>query len=213
MKKETFILKKSYGSVFNGLSDRQAGVLIKAVFEYIATGGIPAGLNDGEIKMALKFICQDIESFSKSYQDRCETNRRNGEKGGAPKGNQNAKRKDVTENEKTTETTEKTERLKNNPNDNDNDLKEISPDGDIKKAREESGFEKFNGWIAENAPYCFKNMKQITGKEFEKLKEKYTSRQITQVILQIENRKDLRKKYSNLYRTALNWLKNEEKGK
>jgi hypothetical protein len=118
MKKETFILKRSYGSVFNELSDKQAGVLIKAVFDYIATGGIPAGLNDGEIKMALRFICRDIESFNQSYQNRCETNRRNGEKGGAPKGNQNAKKKEVAEVEKTTETTEW---LKNNPNDNDCD--------------------------------------------------------------------------------------------
>jgi hypothetical protein len=129
--KETFILKRSYGSVFNELSDKQAGVLIKAVFEYIATGGIPAGLNDGEIKMALKFICQDIESFNQSYQNRCETNRRNGGMGGAPRGNQNAKKKEVAEAEKTTETTETTEWLKNNPNDNDcdndNDIPPLTP--------------------------------------------------------------------------------------
>lgn len=70
---------------------------------------------------------------------------------------------------------------------------------------------RFNSWIADNAPYCAnpKNMKQITQAEFLRLKQKYKSEQISHIIEQIENRKDLRKRYSNLYRTALNWLKKE----
>jgi hypothetical protein len=70
---------------------------------------------------------------------------------------------------------------------------------------------RFNSWIADNAPYCAnpKNMKQITQAEFLRLKQKYKSEQISHIIEQIENRKDLRKRYSSLYRTTLNWLKKE----
>jgi len=42
------------------------------------------------------------------------------------------------------------------------------------------------------------------------LKEKFTSQQIIDAILDLENRKDLRGKYSNLYRTLNNWIKNRK---
>lgn len=73
-------------------------------------------------------------------------------------------------------------------------------------------FIKFNEWIKRKAPFCsnIKNFSsQITEDEFFKLKESYTGKQIGDTIEQIENRKDLRKRYSNLYRTVLNWLKKE----
>ena len=73
-------------------------------------------------------------------------------------------------------------------------------------------FLKFNDWLKRKAPFCSnpKNFSsQITEAEFLKLKEKYTGKQIADVIEQIENRKDLRKRYTNLYRTVLNWAKKE----
>lgn len=79
--KETFIVKTAWKSVFDDLSDKQAGVLIKAVFSYMATGEMPAGLNDGEIKMALRFMAIDLNTFSEKYESRCATNRENGSKG------------------------------------------------------------------------------------------------------------------------------------
>lgn len=71
---------------------------------------------------------------------------------------------------------------------------------------------KFNDWLEKKAPFCSnpKNFSsQITEAEFLKLKEKYTGKQIADIIEQIENRKDLRKRYTNLYRTVLNWAKKE----
>ena len=71
---------------------------------------------------------------------------------------------------------------------------------------------KFRKWMKENCPFCDnpKNFasSRISEKEFEELKSKFTGLEIASVILEIENRKDLRKKYCNLYRTTLNWLKN-----
>ena len=93
-----------------------------------------------------------------------------------------------------------------------------SPNGDKKEAEASSSassnpdFLKFNDWLKRNAPYCSnaKNFSsQITEAEFLKLKEKYTGKQIADIIEQIENRKDLRKRYTNLYRTVLNWAKKE----
>ena len=105
----------------------------------------------------------------------------------------------------------------NKKKDKENNTKE-SPNGDKKEAKASSSassnpdFLKFNDWLKRNAPYCSnaKNFSsQITEAEFLKLKEKYTGKQIADIIEQIENRKDLRKRYTNLYRTVLNWAKKE----
>jgi hypothetical protein len=82
----------------------------------------------------------------------------------------------------------------------------------VSSPQPQTDFEKFNDWIKRKAPFCSnpKNFtSQITENEFWKLKELYSGKQIADIIEQIENRKDLRKRYSNLYKTVLNWAKKE----
>jgi hypothetical protein len=77
---------------------------------------------------------------------------------------------------------------------------------------ESDPYKKFKEWMSQKAPYCAdtKNFPhQITEEELIKLKETYTSTEIASIVEQIENRKDLRKRYTNLYRTVLNWAKKE----
>lgn len=73
----------------------------------------------------------------------------------------------------------------------------------------QSEYERFDNWVKNNAPYCYKNMKAITEAEYNKMNKTYKPKQICFIIEQIENRKDLRKRYTNLYRTVLNWAKKE----
>lgn len=93
-----------------------------------------------------------------------------------------------------------------------------SPNGDKKEAKASSpassnpDYLKFNEWMKRRAPYCSNSRNfpsQITEAELLKLKEKYSGQEIADIIEQIENRKDLRKRYTNLYRTVLNWAKKE----
>ena len=63
-------------------------------------------------------------------------------------------------------------------------------------------------WMEKKTTYIYKNIRLLTQAEFDALCDKYTSAQICDTLQQIENRKDLRKRYTNLYRTLLNWLKN-----
>lgn len=79
--KETFIVKAAWKSVFDNLSDQQAGVLIKAVFDYMASGEMPAWLTDGELRMALRFMAIDFDAFERSYEEKCARLRENGRKG------------------------------------------------------------------------------------------------------------------------------------
>ena len=62
-------------------------------------------------------------------------------------------------------------------------------------------------WMEKHTPYIYANIRPLTQAEFNCLVEKYNSTQICDTLSQIENRKDLRKNYTNLYRTLLNWLK------
>jgi hypothetical protein len=73
-----------------------------------------------------------------------------------------------------------------------------------------SAIEGFNQWLQEEAPYIARNFTHtLTAEELDRLKSKYSSEKIAETVLRIENRKDLRKRYTNLYRTLLNWLKND----
>ncbi len=71
-------------------------------------------------------------------------------------------------------------------------------------------YSRFQQWLAKECPYILKHFeKTISEREFEKLLETYSARQLCDVISEINNRADLRKRYTDLYRTALNWLKRE----
>ncbi|WP_157909502.1 DUF6291 domain-containing protein [Capnocytophaga sputigena] len=121
--KDTFILKTKYGSVVNKLSDKQAGVLFKMLFEYVENGA-NTGSTDEKVEMAFEFIKLDLDAFSESYQKKLAVNKENGKKGGNPnfvkgKSNPYYEKKDnpnITEDNPTLPNI-----TEDNPNDNDND--------------------------------------------------------------------------------------------
>lgn len=106
--KDNFLLKKSQQKVFNELSDIDAGKLIKGIYNYVNTGD--SGL-DGYLKIVFIPIKEEIDKNEETYKKRCEINRRNGSRGGAPLGNSNAKKNETTENNRTV-----TKTTKNNMN-------------------------------------------------------------------------------------------------
>lgn len=85
----------------------------------------------------------------------------------------------------------------------------LSNDNVSAPAQESEGMRSFKSWLESNCPYIFKHCTLPTEKELEKLKQQYGSNTIAETCQQIENRKDLRKRYSNLYRTLLNWMKRD----
>ena len=95
-----------------------------AIIEYAASGKLldlkPLA------KMAFSFIKKEMDYNNERYIEKVEKNRENGKKGGAPKGNRNAKKTKT----KTTETTQNNRMVEKTTettlNDNDNDIKEIS---------------------------------------------------------------------------------------
>lgn len=194
-----------------------------AIIEYAASGRL------SELKplakMAFSFIKYEMDNNQRKYDEKVERNRINGSKGGAPKGNTNALLKQPKQ-PKTTETTqnnptvEKTTETTLNDNDNDNDKEIDSTDVEpIKKganAPKENAhtpserYVKFTQLLDKDCPYISGHYTHLISEdEFDRLMEKFTAKDVWDTIQQIENRVDLRKKYTNLYRTLLNWLKRE----
>lgn len=111
-----------------------------AIIEYAASGKLldlkPLA------KMAFSFIKKEMDYNNERYIEKVGKNRENGKKGGAPKGNRNAKKTKI----KTTETTqnnrmvEKTTETTLNDNDNDNDIKEISLSREKEKTEIPEGY-------------------------------------------------------------------------
>lgn len=73
--------------------------------------------------------------------------------------------------------------------------------------------QNFLDYLEQDCPYISKHYKKPTDEQFEKLCGTYGEDKVRDMCLQIENRADLRKKYTDLYRTLTNWLKREYNGK
>ena len=113
--KENFLLKTSQISVFNELSDEDAGKLIKGIFEYVQSKEVTL---NGYLKVIFIPIKEEIDKNQERYEKQCEINKENGKKGGAPKGNQNAKKAKTTENNRTVEKTTENNMTHHNHNHN-----------------------------------------------------------------------------------------------
>lgn len=120
--KDNFLLKTSQISVFKELSDEDAGKLIKGIFDYVKTKEITL---NSYLKVIFIPIKEEIDKNQERYEKQCEINKENGKKGGAPKGNQNAKKTKTTENNQTIEKTTENNMTRHNHNHNHNHIKEI----------------------------------------------------------------------------------------
>ena len=154
--KNSFILQQKYKSRFERWGAEKSYAILMAIFEYEETGEY--SLPD-EYLDAFEPIKDDLDAAREKYDEICERNRANGKSGGAPKGNQNAKKQP-----------KQPTGLKNNPKqpkqpDNDND---IDYDNDLKKKKilKKEKTERFNAfWEA----YPKKKNKAMAQKAFERL--------------------------------------------
>lgn len=90
--------------------------------------------------------------------------------------------------------------------------KNATPTDLVKPTETPEELTKFEIWAQANTPYLAnpRNIRQLTLEELRKLKEKFGTECIMATMQDLENRKDLRKKYSTLYFTLNNWCKNNK---
>lgn len=92
---DSFILYTSYYDIVKDLTDEQLGQLTRAIFTY-AQDGTEIELQP-VVRMAFSFIRSDMEHNNGKYQARLKARSDAGKKGGAPKGNNNARKKACSE--------------------------------------------------------------------------------------------------------------------
>lgn len=114
MNKESVIFYLSQYEAIKTLNNEQLGRLFRALFEKQLQNNSKTTekevVLEDDIKIAFNFINNQMVIDENKYKKRCEINRNNGKKGGAPKGNKNALKQPKQPNG-----------VKNNLNDNEND--------------------------------------------------------------------------------------------
>jgi len=145
--KQAFLLKNTWGEIFNNLSDKQAGVLIKTLFAYNVNGEKPADLTDIEVKAYFNMMVLDCNAMKANYDRRCETSAINGSLGGARVGNQNAKKQPKNNLKQPIQPIQP-----DNENENENDLKK-------EKLKKEKNVFSFSD------DFCFENVWMMYGKK------------------------------------------------
>lgn len=181
--KDSFVLYTSQYVAIKELEDEQLGRLFRALFEK-QLGNEVVLTND--IKIAFNFINNQMVVDNQKYKKKCETLKNNAKKGGAPKGNQNAKKQ------------KQPNREKNNLNDNDNDNEIIINDNlKEKNKKEKISFGEFKNVL-------------LSEEEFEKLKQRFSDYElrIEKLSNYIASKGD---RYKSHYATILNWARNEKK--
>mgnify|MGYP000618977988 CR=1 FL=1 len=84
--KKSFILYQDQKDIFDILTDEQAGILVKEMFNYVSTLSKPI-IEDPVLNMAFVSIKSTLDRDYEKYKKICERNKNNGGKGGRPKNN------------------------------------------------------------------------------------------------------------------------------
>jgi hypothetical protein len=82
MAKDSFIVYTKFGEQVKLLTDTQAGVLFKALIDYQSGEELPK--MDGMTNIVFSVIRQQIDFDNRKYQEVCNTNKANGQRGGRP---------------------------------------------------------------------------------------------------------------------------------
>ena len=229
--KDSMVFYASWLDAIKNLPREMQGEVLTAIIEYGLTGETTASLKP-ITKAMLALVKTQIDINNKRYENSLKGGRKrkvddNGkfdvkqtETKPEPKSNQTETK--VKPNVNQTET-------KPEPNVNVNDKETVSTNVEpVKKGtnvpKENAAvaathatcepserYQKFRHWLESEYPYIATHFeKTISEREFEKLLDTYSTKQICDTIGEINNRGDLRKRYTDLYRTVLNWLKREK---
>lgn len=188
--KESFIIYKGYYEPIKSLTDEQLGQLFRCIFNY-QIDGIEPTINDS-IYMAFQFFKNQFRLDEDKYQKVIERNKNNGSKGGRPKLKQ-----EPNETQKTHSVILKPKKA-DNDNDNVNDINNIHP---IQK------------YIKEDLKNVSKLPIQLKYEDCERLLLEFNKETIKDILLSMENYKELTKKYTSVNLTLRNWIKKDNKPK
>lgn len=74
--KDNFVLYTRYADAILGMTDEQAGMLLKAIYRFVTTGE-QEEIADSTARFAYRIIVSQIEQSNKQYEEKCARNREN----------------------------------------------------------------------------------------------------------------------------------------
>lgn len=110
-RRKTFLFNTDWANIARQFPPEVQLAIYDGLIDYIATGEEPE-LSE-TARMGFMFIRRELDDINAKYEARVAQNKANGSKGGAPKGNRNAKKKGSTET--TAPEAEQPETTENNP--------------------------------------------------------------------------------------------------
>lgn len=205
-KRESFVLYTRLYEQVRELTLEQKGILFDAIHLFV--NGEEYNITDPLVRLAFNFYRNQLQMDMEKWEDIRQKRIDAGKQGGRPKKQTKAKKANGFS-EKQTKANES--KQKHNVNVNENVNVNVNENVNNNSLTCVNTREKlFAQWLESNCPYIAKHYTLPTETEFEKLVNAYGAEMVADTCQQIENRADLRKRYTNLYRTLLNWLKKEK---
>ncbi len=211
---------ESYHNALARVSDERYGRVVRAMSAFVFKQEEPSFSDDADwiVWELIRPILERGIELSKTRANAGASGGRKGKGVSRNKGNQNAAKNPSESNANQKQNNSKQKQINSGigiglglGKDIDSSLhSESSSSDDDKHIQHAGGNSAFDEWLKSNCPYIFAHYNLPTDAELTKLKTAYGSEAIADTCCQIENRKDLRKNYTNLYRTLLNWLKRRE---
>ena len=195
--KTSFLLYCDIQSTINKLTNEKAGELFKTILSYVNDEN-PV-IIDPIIDLVFEPIKVSLKRDLKRYESIVERNRENGKLGGRPKGKKPKKPSGLKNNPKNPDEPKKADSDSDSDSDSEREID--------KKEITYTPFQNFTNWIKSDNPNVSKLEKQMTEPQFLTLIGQYGKEKLLDIIFQMENKKDLAKKYTSVYLTANNWLK------
>ena len=82
--KKSFVVYFDWDEAFEYLDDSEVGEIFRALFKYAKEGIVPE-FSHKSLNAVFSFMRSTLDRDRKAYEDRCKTNKANGQKGGRPK--------------------------------------------------------------------------------------------------------------------------------
>nr|DAK14087.1 MAG TPA: hypothetical protein [Caudoviricetes sp.] len=195
--KKSFVVYHSYRECFKDFSDEEIGQLFRAMLEYSQKGEVPE--MSKPLKVAFRFIRLQMDADEEKYTNECKRRSAAGAKGGAPMGNQNAKKNKQKQVEVVLEEMKQTEQPE------DEDEKEGLPNGNPKeREKEKTAYKECKRDYGE-----FKKV-MLSEEEYAKLVERMGKSSCEDYIAQLDGWLAEGNVKKNHYVTILNWWRRNE---
>lgn len=158
--KTAMLFSYEWVPLLEAMKSETAVRIIFALITLDQTGEAPEIEFDSPLEAAVfNIMAETVIANNKAYAEKCEINRQNAKKGGAPKGNQNAAKQPKT-----------TERLKKQPkqpdNDNDNDYEYESIKEKINKKEKTTASRFVRPSLEEVRDYCTERKNNVDPEQF-----------------------------------------------